>query len=66
MNEFNQNYHEKQLREPEYYFESSTFTSRSFKIRIFIPRGEAKTLYDLQPELANMIISKWDAIRKRQ
>ena len=66
MEEFNKKYSEKQLREPEYYFESSTATGRSFKIRIFVPRGEAKTLFSLQPELANMIISRWDTAKKDQ
>jgi len=66
MLEFNKKHNDKQLREPEYYFESSTATGRSFKIRVFIPRGEAKILYNLQPELANMIISRWDTAKKKQ
>jgi len=61
IEEFHKKYHDKQFRKPEYYFETSTNFGRSFKFRIFIPKGEAKTLYVLQPELAAVIINRWDA-----
>ena len=64
IEQFHRKYPELQLRKPEFYFESSASFSRSFKFRIFIPRGEAKTLYTLRPELANMIINRWDELRK--
>jgi hypothetical protein len=60
---FHENHRAQQLRRPEYYFEGSTHVARSYKIRIFIPKGEAKTLYTLQPELSNMIMKRWDLIR---
>lgn len=63
---FHRKHQDKQLRKPEYYFETSTNFGRSYKIRIFIPRGEAKTLFVLQPELADMIINRWDLERKKQ
>jgi hypothetical protein len=64
IEEFHRKYQDKQLRKPEYYFETSTNFGRSYKIRIFISRGEAKTLYTLQPELSDMIINLWDYERK--
>jgi len=64
IEEFHKKYQGLELRKPEYYFDTTTPGGRSFKIRIFIPRGEAKTLYQLKPELTNMIISRWDEIRR--
>lgn len=61
IEEFHEKYKDKQLRKPEYYFEALTHFNKSFKIRIFIPKGEAKTLYQLQPELLDMITKKWEA-----
>ena len=63
IEEFNKKYQEKQLRSPEYYFETSLPFGRTFKFRIFIPKGEAKILYILQPELASIIMSRWDIER---
>jgi small-conductance mechanosensitive channel len=66
IEEFHKKHWDKQLRKPEYYFETSTTGGLSFKIRIFIPKGDAKTLYALQPELSNMIVSRWYIERKKQ
>jgi small-conductance mechanosensitive channel len=63
VEEFYRKYKDKQLRIPEYYFEASAHFGRSFKIRIFIPKGEVKTLYTLQSELSDMIMNRWDAER---
>ncbi|MFH0749275.1 MAG: mechanosensitive ion channel domain-containing protein [Candidatus Bathyarchaeota archaeon] len=65
IEEFHKKYHEKQLRKPEYYFETSTSVGRTFKFRIFIPKGDAKTLYMLQPELSSMIMNLWDVERRK-
>jgi len=65
IEEFYEKHRDMQLRKPEYYFETTTNFGRSFKIRIFVPKGEAKTLYALQPELSDMIINRWDVERKR-
>jgi hypothetical protein len=35
-------------------------------IRIFIPKGEAKILYTLRPELLNMIMGRWYNLVKMQ
>ena len=64
IEEFHQIHMDLELRKPEFYFESSGSVSRSFKIRIFIPKGEAKILYSLRPELSNMIMNKWDELRR--
>ena len=64
IEEFYEKYRDRQIRKPEFYFEGSTPGGRSFKIRIFVPKGEAKTLYVLQPELADAILNRWDAERK--
>lgn len=64
IEEFYKKYQDRQIRKPEFYFEASAHIGRSFKIRIFIPKGEAKTLYVLQPELADIILNRWDAQRK--
>ena len=52
-----------QLRRPEYYFEGSQAFGRSFKIRLFIPKGEAKTLFEYQPELYDSVIDHWDRLK---
>jgi len=60
IEEFIKKHQDKKLRKPEYYFETSTRLGRSYKIRIFTPKGDVKTLYNLQPELSDLIIKKWD------
>jgi small conductance mechanosensitive channel len=52
------------LRKPEGYFETSTNLGQTFKIRIFIPKGEARILYDLQPDLSYRIINRWNSRKK--
>jgi hypothetical protein len=39
---------------------------RSFKVRIFVPKGNARTLYALQPERYGMIITCWDLERRKR
>lgn len=65
FDEFYSKHESLQLRRPEHYFETSVSFGRSFKIRIFIPRGEAKTLYALQAELSSLIMNNWDVQRRR-
>jgi len=65
IEEFDRKHEIMKLRRPEYFFETSSNLGRSFKIRIFIPKGDAKTLYLLQPEIADMILNRWDTERKR-
>ena len=65
IEELSEKYPKVMLRKPEAYFEASTHFGRSYKIRIFVPKGHAKTLYVLQAELGNRIMDLWDAERLR-
>ncbi|UCH57013.1 MAG: mechanosensitive ion channel [Candidatus Bathyarchaeota archaeon] len=63
IDEFHAGHEEEQLRRPEAYLDTSDRLGRAFLIRIFIPKGEAKTLYLLQPELLDMILERWYMLR---
>jgi len=65
IEEFHKIHSKERLRRPEIYFDTSAAFARSFKIRIFIPKGKAKTLFTLKNELSNMIMNRWDTQRKR-
>ncbi len=65
IEEFHGKYKDKVLRKAEYYFQESVSLGRSFRIRIFVPKGEARALFSLQPELAGMILNRWDIERVR-
>ncbi len=60
IDDFMSKHGDEKLRRPEYLFDSSVPLGRSFRIRIFVPRGEAKRLYSLQPELYGYILDRWD------
>lgn len=49
------------IRKPEYFFDPPDFVRRTVRIRLFVPKGEAKKLYILQPELIRGIVTLWDA-----
>jgi len=51
------------LRIPEAYLESADRLGKSYKIRLFIPKGEAKMLYTMQPELTQFIMKYFDKVR---
>ncbi len=59
IEEFHERYLGLQLRKPEAYLESGDRLGKNFMIRFFIPKGEAKTLYTLKPELLDMIMERW-------
>ena len=63
IDEFHEKHAEKQLRKPEAYLEMGDRWGKVVLIRIFIPKGEAKTLHILQPELLDMILNKWHTRR---
>ena len=65
IEEFHKMHSKKHLRKPEIYFDSSAAFARSYKIRIFIPKGKAKTLFTLKNELSNMIMNRWDQLRRK-
>ena len=51
------------LRKPEVYFEISTHFGRGFKVRLFVPKGQAKTMYVIQSELSNRFLQLFDEER---
>jgi len=65
IEEFHAKYEADQLRKPEAYLDESDRLSRSFLIRFFIPKGEARSLYVLKPELMVMIMERWDELKKQ-
>ena len=65
LDEFHAKHEGRQLRRPEAYLEASDRVGKVFLIRIFIPKGEAKDLYVLQPELLDMIMGRWYALKNK-
>lgn len=63
IDEFHEKHLDLQLRKPEAYLDSGDRFGKNFLIRIFIPKGEAKTLYTLRPELLDMIMTRWYGCR---
>jgi small-conductance mechanosensitive channel len=63
IDEFHERHVDEQLRKPEAYLETGDRLGKVMMIRIFIPKGEAKTLHVLQPELLEMIMERWHARR---
>ena len=63
IDEFHERHVDEQLRKPEAYLETGDRLGKVILIRIFIPKGEAKTLHVLQPELLAMIMERWHARR---
>jgi small-conductance mechanosensitive channel len=63
IDEFHERHLDLQLRKPEAYLDSGDRLGKNFLIRIFIPKGEAKTLYTLRPELLDMIMERWYSCR---
>lgn len=63
MNEFHAKYEDEQLRRPEAYLNTSDRFGTTFLIRIFIHKGEARTLYVLQPELLDLIMERWYGLK---
>lgn len=47
------------LRCPEAYLDSANRLEKSYLIRVFIPKGEAKKLHTLQPELLRLIMNHY-------
>lgn len=64
IDEFHERHRDEQLRKPEAYLETGDRLGKVVLIRIFIPKGEAKTLHVLQPELLDMIMERWYAARE--
>ena len=64
ITEFCDTYCELDLRPPESYLETANRLEKVYLVRIFIPKGEAKVLYTLQPELIQVIMRNFDNLKK--
>ena len=66
LEEFHLLHEDKQLRKPEVYLDSSDRVGKKYLIRIFIPKGGAKDLYVLQPELLDRILEYYYNLKNAQ
>lgn len=64
IKEFYKRYKE-EVRCPEAYMDKANRLEKIFLIRVFIPKGEAKQLHVLQPELLKLIMQKYDEVKTR-
>ena len=63
IEEFWAKYREVLPRKPEVSVSEVSLLNRTLTIRMFFPKGKAKLLYDLQPELQKMILKQLDDFR---
>jgi small-conductance mechanosensitive channel len=54
------------IRTPEAYLNTANRLEKVYLIRLFIPKGEASSLYRLQPQLMQLIMRKFDALKNPQ
>lgn len=54
------------IRRPEAYLDTANRLEKVYLIRLFIPKGEASTLYRLQPQLMQLIMANFDALKNNQ
>ncbi len=66
IEEFQENCGNGEFRCPEVYMDAADRLGKTFMIRLFIPKGEARTLYTMQPELTRLIMRKYDDVRAVQ
>jgi small-conductance mechanosensitive channel len=65
VNEFHEKFGEGQLRNPEVFFDNMDRLGLTFLIRFFIPKGDAKLLYVLRPELLELINNCWNELKRQ-
>ncbi len=51
------------IRTPEAYLETANRLEKLYLIRLFIPKGEASSLYRLQPQLMRLIMRNFDSLK---
>jgi len=61
IDEFYSKHKDELQRRPEWFFDSIDRMGNYFMIRLFVPKGEAKLLYTLQPELMSLIAQRYDS-----
>lgn len=62
IHEFHLKHKDEIPKKPEHCMASNDRLGREFAIRFFFPKGRAKTFYDLQPELVDMMVRRWDTL----
>jgi len=63
IEDFHKNCVNGEFRCPEAYMDVVDRLGKTYMIRLFIPKGEAKTLYTMQPELTRLIMGRYDEVR---
>ena len=53
-------------RKPEASMSKMDRLGRAFMIRMFFPEGKVNKFYDLQPELMQDIVTRWDALKAKK
>jgi len=66
ITEFCQTYGELDLRPPEAYLDKADRLEKTYLFRLFIPKGEAKTLHTIEPELMQLLMKYFDKLRRPQ
>jgi len=66
IEEFHDNCGNGEFRCPEVYMDAADRLGKTYMIRLFIPKGEARTLYTMQPDLTRLIMRKYDDVRAVQ
>jgi small-conductance mechanosensitive channel len=66
ITEFCETYCNLDLRPPEAYLETANRLEKIYLFRLFVLKGEAKTLYTLQPELIKIIMKHFDKLKSGQ
>jgi len=66
INEFWTKHSDTLPRKPEVSVSRVDFLNRTLMMRMFFPKGEAKLLYDLQPELQKKILERLDEFREEK
>lgn len=66
ITEFCQTYGELDLRPPEAYLDKADRLEKTYLFRLFIPKGEAKILHTIEPELMQLLMKYFDKLRRPQ
>ena len=63
IEEFHANCVNGEIRCPEVYMDVIDRLGKTYMIRLFIPKGEARTLYTMQPKLTSLIMRRYDVLK---
>ena len=63
MTEFCDSHCDLGLRPPESYLDAANRLEKIYLFRLFIPKGDAKTLYTLQPEFIQIVMRHFDKLK---